>query len=224
MTLLDKLVHKSINSLSFRLSLPLGSRSWEGEDSVDQDLPFGREESFVEWIRYLFSSLYGESGFHHDRSGRKSHHMILQRREGVPYPSDGLFLKCPDCGDGFYPKDGPWNPFPKGRIWSFLAILALALKWWESYLVLSLGPSLKSNLNSWMLTPGVASASLGLVAGFVIVVTRGVVFAIALILIGVILGIGSHGWCQLVDTKVKMNLMTQRKGSSGILVFPSYIK
>nr|GEW58103.1 ribonuclease H-like domain-containing protein [Tanacetum cinerariifolium] len=31
-TLLDKLVHKSINSLSFKLSSPLGSGSWEGED------------------------------------------------------------------------------------------------------------------------------------------------------------------------------------------------
>nr|GEW50016.1 hypothetical protein [Tanacetum cinerariifolium] len=62
---------------------------------------------------------------------------------------------------------------------------------------------------------GVASASLGLVAGFVTVVTRRVVFAIALILLGVILGIGSHGWRQLIDLKVGMNVATRRRSYLG---------
>nr|GEY05726.1 hypothetical protein [Tanacetum cinerariifolium] len=70
---------------------------------------------------------------------------------------------------------------------------------------------------SWMLTLGVASASLGLVGGFVTMVTRGVVLAIALILLRVILGVGSHGWRQLVDKKVRTNLLTRIMGYSGTL-------
>nr|GEW59067.1 Toll/interleukin-1 receptor (TIR) domain-containing protein [Tanacetum cinerariifolium] len=46
--------------------------------------------------------------------------------------------------------------------------------------------------------PGVASASLGLVAGFVTVVTMGVVLAIALILLRVIPGVESYGWLETV--------------------------
>nr|GEV29837.1 hypothetical protein [Tanacetum cinerariifolium] len=66
---------------------------------------------------------------------------------------------------------------------------------------------------SWMLTLGVASASLGvfslpgLVAGFVTVVTMEVVLAIALIFLRVIPSVKSHEWRQLVDTKVMSNLV-----------------
>nr|GFA31165.1 hypothetical protein [Tanacetum cinerariifolium] len=52
-------------------------------------------------------------------------------------------------------------------------------------------------------TPRISSMSLGLVAGFVTVVTMGVVLAIALILLRVIPSVRSHEWRQLVDTKVK---------------------
>nr|GFC74669.1 hypothetical protein [Tanacetum cinerariifolium] len=72
-------------------------------------------------IRHPFSSSYGESGFHHDRSGRKNHHMILQCCGSVPYPLDDLLLKFPDRRDGFYPEEDPWNPSPGGGIWSCLA-------------------------------------------------------------------------------------------------------
>nr|GEY72747.1 hypothetical protein [Tanacetum cinerariifolium] len=72
--------------------------------------------------------------------------------------------------------------------------------------------------------PGVASASLGLVASFVTVVTMRVVLAIALILLRVIPGVVSHGWRQLVDTKVRTNLLARIDGYSGTPVFRSCIK
>nr|GEX25650.1 hypothetical protein [Tanacetum cinerariifolium] len=51
---------------------------------------------------------------------------------------------------------------------------------------------------------------------FVTVVTRGVVFAITLVLLKVTSSTGSHGWRQLVDTKVRMVWTTRKElfGSS----------
>nr|GEW93124.1 hypothetical protein [Tanacetum cinerariifolium] len=65
---------------------------------------------------------------------------------------------------------------------------------------------------------GTVSASPVLVAGFVTVVTRGVVFAIALALLGVIFGIGSHGWRQLVDIKNSWMLTLGIVSASPVLV------
>ncbi|GKD49515.1 zinc finger, RING/FYVE/PHD-type containing protein, partial [Tanacetum coccineum] len=64
-----------------------------------------------------------------------------------------------------------------------------------------------------MFTLGATSISFGafsLVAVFVTVVTMGVVLAIALILTRVVPSVGSHGWRQLVDTKVKSGLVRNK--------------
>nr|GEZ00634.1 putative no exine formation 1 [Tanacetum cinerariifolium] len=75
--------------------------------------------------------------------------------------------------------------------------------------------------NSWILTLGVKLASTGLIAGFVTVVTRGVVFSIALALLRMTFSNGSHGWRQLVDIKVGTTLTTRRKCCLSLQVFPS---
>nr|GEV05487.1 R-linalool synthase QH1, chloroplastic-like [Tanacetum cinerariifolium] len=74
-----------------------------------------------------------------------------------------------------------------------------------------------------MLTLGVASASLGLVARFATVVTMGVVLAITLILLRVVPCVGSHGWRQLVDTKVRTNLLARIDGYSGWITLRSSV-
>nr|GFA37971.1 hypothetical protein [Tanacetum cinerariifolium] len=74
--------------------------------------------------------------------------------------------------------------------------------------------------NFWILTLGAVLASSGLFAGFVTVVTRGVVFAIALVLLRVIFSTGSHGWRQLVDTKVRMALDDPKRKLSDLQVLP----
>ncbi|GJU03003.1 ALP1-like protein isoform X1 [Tanacetum coccineum] len=60
-----------------------------------------------------------------------------------------------------------------------------------------------SSQKSRMFTLDVASGAFSLFAFFVTVVTMGVALAIALILMRVIPSVGSHGWRQLVDTKVR---------------------
>nr|GEU33242.1 hypothetical protein [Tanacetum cinerariifolium] len=75
-----------------------------------------------------------------------------------------------------------------------------------------------SIMNSWILTLGVELASTGLIAGFVTIVTRGVVFAITPALLRISFSTGSHGWRQLVDTKVRTALTTRRRSCLSLQV------
>ncbi|GJZ37580.1 IAA-amino acid hydrolase ILR1-like protein [Tanacetum coccineum] len=64
-----------------------------------------------------------------------------------------------------------------------------------------------------MFTLDAASGAFSLFAFFVTVVTMGVALAIAFILMRVIPSVGSHGWRQLVDTKVRLGLVVETQAA-----------